>query len=171
MSNGRLQFNNTYCGYGTQSNGIPRTYPYPMPDTRLLHTLRAYGGDLNPGAGGSVRYATLGSSPNRRFVVTFSNVPEWGAAGSSFNVQIILYESGDFVYQFGSISNPRQGHPQIGWEVSTDDYQLYDYASSSALVNTSIRFSTHTPSPKLYYAMDELAWSGEIGRASCRERV
>ncbi len=160
MSNGRLQFNNTYCGYGTSNNTIPRTYPYPMPDTRLLHTLRAYGGDLNPAAGGSVRYASLGSAPNRYFVVTFSAVPEWSASGSSFDVQIILYENGEFVYQFGNISNPKQGHPQIGWQVSTDDYQLYDYNSATDLINTALRFSSHTPSPQTYYAMDELAWKG-----------
>ena len=160
MSNGRLQFNNTYCGYGTSRTGIPRTYPYPMPDTRLLHTLRAYGGDLNPAAGGTVRYAALGNAPNRYFVVTFSDVPEWNASGSHFDVQIILYESGEFVYQFGNISNPTQGHPQIGWEITTDDYQLYDYNSATDLINTAFRFSTHTPSPQTYYAMDELAWNG-----------
>ena len=160
MSNGRLQFNNTYCGYGTQSTGTPRTYPYPMPDTRLVRTMRGYGGDLDPSAGGTVRYASLGSAPNRYFVATFSAVPEWSASGSSFDVQVILYESGEFVYQFGSISNPSQGHPQIGWEVTTDDYQLYDYNSATNLANTAIRFSSHTPSAQTYYAMDELAWNG-----------
>lgn len=160
MSNGRLQFNNTYCGYGTSATSIPRTYPYPIPDTRLVRTLRAYGGDLNPAAGGIVRYASLGSAPHRYFVVTFSSVPEWDAVGSHFDVQIILYENGDFVYQFGNISNPTRGHPQIGWELTTDDYQLYDYGSATNLANTAVRFSPHTPSPQTYYAMDELAWNG-----------
>ncbi|VAX08160.1 MSHA biogenesis protein MshQ [hydrothermal vent metagenome] len=160
MSNGRLQFNNTYCGYGTQSTSTPRTYPYPMPDTRLVRTLRGYGGDLDPSAGGTVRYAMLGSAPNRYFVATFSAVPEWSAGGSSFDVQVILYESGEFVYQFGSISNPTQGHPQIGWEVSTDDYQLYDYNTMTDLANTAFRFSSHSPSPQTYYNMDELIWDG-----------
>ena len=160
MSNGRLQFNNTYCGYGTQSTGTPRTYPYPMPDTRLVRTLRAYGGDLDPSSGGTVRYAALGSAPNRYFVVTFSGVPEWAAGTSSFDVQIILYENGEFVYQFGNISNPTQGHPQIGWEISTDDYQLYDYNTATDLANTAIRFSSHTPAAQTYYNMDELAWNG-----------
>lgn len=160
MSNGRLQFNNTYCGYGTYGSFTPRIYPYPMPDTRLVRTLRAYGGDLNPAAGGTVRYASLGSAPNRYFVVTFSAVPEWAAAGSHFDVQVILYENGDFVYQFANISNPSLGHPQIGWEVTTDDYQLYDYTNATGLTNTAIRFSPHAPSPQTYYAMDELAWNG-----------
>jgi hypothetical protein len=31
MSNGRLQFGNNYCGYGTQTVGPPPTYPYPIP--------------------------------------------------------------------------------------------------------------------------------------------
>jgi len=160
MSNGRLQFNNTFCGYGTQVNVVPRIYPYPMPDTRLLRVMRAYGADLDPTAGGSVRYASLGSAPNRSFVVTWSNVPEWSAVGSSFNVQVVLHENGDFVYQYGSMTNPQQGIAQIGWEVSTDDYQLMDYVNATALQNSARRFSAHTPTPLLYYPMDEMAWNG-----------
>ena len=163
MSNGRVQFSNNYCGYGTQVVGPPRIYPYPMPDTRLARTLRLYGGDLDPSAGGTVRYATLGSAPNRMFVVTFANVPEWNAAGSSFDAQLILHENGDFVFQYRNISNPTQGHPQIGWEVATDDYQLIDYNTATDLQNTAFRFSTHTPAPLAYYAMDELAWNGTAG--------
>lgn len=160
MSNGRVQFNNTYCGYGTQTTGTPRTYPFPMPDTRLLRTLRAYGGDLDPSAGGTVRYTATGIAPNRMFIVTWNGVREWSAAGSNFDVQVILHENGDFVYQYRTITNPSQGHPQIGWSISTDDYQLYDYTTSTALQNTAIRFSPHTPAPLAYYAMDELSWNG-----------
>jgi hypothetical protein len=43
MSNGRLQFNNGYCGFGTQTVGPPPTYPYPYPDANLLRTMRIYG--------------------------------------------------------------------------------------------------------------------------------
>ena len=161
MSNGRIQFNNnTYCGYGTQSSGPPRTYPYPMPDSRLNTTMRIYGGDLDPSAGGNVRYASLGTSPNRSFVVTWTNVPEWSAGGSSFNLQIILYESGEFVYQYGSITNATLGQAQIGWQFSNNDYQMHEYTSATALQNTAIRFVTHTPTAMAYYAFDELSWNG-----------
>lgn len=160
MTNGRLQFNNTFCAPGTAANGPPRTYRYPMPDTRLVRTLRVYGADLNPGAGGTVRYASLGTAPNRYFVATWSNVPEFNSAASSFNLQAILYENGQFMFQYGSILNPSLGHAQIGWEVSTDNYELYIYNNITALQNTAIRFSADTPTALSYHPMDESSWSG-----------
>ncbi|HHH45646.1 MAG TPA: LamG domain-containing protein, partial [Thiotrichales bacterium] len=162
QSNGRLQFSNSFCGYGT-SRVSPREYTYPMPDTRLVRTLRAYGGDLDPSAGGRVTYATLGSAPNRRFVVTWLAVPEWNAAGSRFDVQAVLYEDGTFEFRYGTISNPSGGHGQIGWEIDTTDYGLYVYSDITALSGQAIRFSPHTPAPTAYYRMDEKAWTGVAG--------
>jgi hypothetical protein len=49
--------------------------------------------DLNPAAGGSVWSMTLGSSPNRQFVVTWSNVSLYGVTGSQISTQIVLDEA------------------------------------------------------------------------------
>jgi hypothetical protein len=164
QSNGRLQFVSTFCGYGTQSNGNPRTYPYPMPDSRLTYTLRVYGADLDPSQGSArVTYSSLGTAPNRYFVVTFSNVREWGAGSSDFNLQVILYENGDFKFQYGNISNPTNGHAQIGWEASLDDYALYPYSDVTALQNRALLFSAHMPSPFALYSLDEQSWAGIAG--------
>ncbi len=164
MSNGRLQFNNRYCGYGTQTVGPPRTYPYDYPNNSLQNTLRVYGADLNPAEGGTVRYASLGTAPNRMFVVTWSNVPEWNAGGSSFNLQVILRENGDFIYQFGPSNNPTLGHAQIGWELTTSDYDLISFADIGSLANTAIRF--HLPEPVAEYRFDETAWNGTPGEVT-----
>lgn len=163
MSNGRLQFNNRFCGYGTQSNSIPRIYPYPMPDTRLNRTMRVYGADLDPSIGGSVRYTSLGATPNRSFVVTWTNISEWGSASSNFNLQVILYENGSFKYQYGSITNSTQGHAQIGWEASTSDYELSIYSNVTTLQNTALLFSADNPSATVLYSLDEATWSGATG--------
>ena len=157
MSNGRLQFNdNTWCGFGS-----PVTQA-PYPDGNLTYTMRIYGADLDPSlqveVGGSystpctdrnscyVSYATLGSAPNRRFVVTWRNVPEWTSANQAdgnYNLQIILQEDGDFVYQYGSHTPaPAAAAAQIGWEVSTSDYAqtaVGHPADNSAIVFTSLQ--------------------------------
>ena len=59
LSNGRLQFGNNYCGYGTQSVGggppnyiPPPTYPYNYPDGNMNNTMRVYGADFCPAGGG-----------------------------------------------------------------------------------------------------------------------
>ena len=131
MTNGRLQFGNSFCGYGTDSTS-PRTYPYPMPNSNLNNTMRAYGADLDTSASGTgttcptgscyVRYASLGTAPNRSFVVSWVNVPEWNAPGSTFTFQMILYENGEFVYQYGASTNPSGGAGEVGWQLSNTNF-------------------------------------------------
>jgi len=162
MSNGRLQFNNTFCGYGTQVTGPPRTYPYGYPNANVVRTMKVYGADFDPAQGGTVRYASLGTAPNRYFVVTWSSVPEWNTtawtcAQSCFNLQVIIHENGEFVYQYGSSLNPSNGKADIGWELTTTDYGLYSFTSIGALANTAVRFY---PTPVAEYQMDETTWVG-----------
>jgi hypothetical protein len=53
--------------------------------------------DAHPGLGGTMRYGTLGTAPNRRFVVSFENIPMFSCGTSSpaiyFTGQIKLYET------------------------------------------------------------------------------
>ncbi|MDP1706608.1 MAG: LamG-like jellyroll fold domain-containing protein, partial [bacterium] len=163
MSNGRLQFNNTFCGYGTQSVGPPRTYPYGYPNANVVRTMKVYGADFDPGQGGTVRYASLGTAPNRYFVATWSNVPEWNTtpwtcAQSCFNLQVILYESGEFVYQYGTSANASGGKANIGWELTTADYGLVTFTNIGALANTAYRF--YIPAPYAEYRMEQASWNG-----------
>ncbi len=158
MSNGRLQFGNTYCGHGTQTTGTPPTYPFPYPDASIVRTVRIYGADLDPSAGGTVRYAAIGTTPNREFVVTWYDVPEWSRAGSSFRLQAVLREDGSFVFRYGTSVNPSGGKAQIGWEIDTTDYATLTFTSITALAGQAYRFSP--PAPVADYRMDERTWTG-----------
>ena len=173
MSNGRLQFNNGYCGYGTQTTGSPPTYTYPYPTASVSRTMRIYGVDLDATPSGAsgvcptatcyVSYATEGAAPNRRFVVTWVNVPEWSSTTrtGSFNLQVILEETtNEFVYQFGPSSHPTGGSAQIGWQLSPTDYAVW----STPVVppaNSAVRF--YVPGPIAEFRMDEPIWSGAAG--------
>jgi hypothetical protein len=143
--NGRIQFNNTRCSFGTQAVGPPRTYPDPMPANNLANTIRIYGADLDVSSatgGGSVTYATTGTSPNRIFVVSWNAVPQWSAPGTSYNLQVQLYESGEFQFMYGASQDNYPGTTsigpaQLGWELSTNDY----YATTGLPANgTGLRF-------------------------------
>lgn len=145
MSNGRLQFNNTYCYYGTQTVGPPPTYTLPYPDANLNRTMRIYGADFCPAGGGTgcsgtVTYGTEGSWPNQSFVVTWNNMREWNSGTSLFNVQIILYPNGEFVYQYKDVSNVSGGTGQIGYQLSATDYGLYDTAGITTMAYSAVRF-------------------------------
>ena len=147
MSNGRLQFNNTYCYYGTQTVGPPPTYTVPYPNNKgdLNRTIRIYGADLCPAGGGAgcsgtVTYATQGTAPNRSFVVTWNNVSEWNSGSSLFNVQIILYENGEFAFQYKDVSNISGGTGQIGYQLTASDYGLYDTTGITSMAYSAVRF-------------------------------
>ncbi len=144
MSNGRLQFGNTWCGSGTQTTS-PRTYPLPLPSTRLNHTIKVYDADLIPSGGGTVTYAQTGSTPDRQFVITWSSVPEWGASGSFFNLQAIIKENGEFILQYGASNNASGGKAEIGWQNTTSDYGLYSFTNIGSLANQAILFYPPLP--------------------------
>lgn len=181
MSNGRLQFGNTTCGYGTTNIGPPQTYPYAYPDAAMNNTMKVFGVDLDPTnlvdqpnypsssqrtpcasiASCYVSVATIGSAPARQFVVTWKNVPEWVSTANtsgSFDLQIILNEDGSFVYQYGSNRHGGTGVAQIGWQLSTSDYQVLSFgASQEPPANTAIAF--YIPAPVAAYRLDEGAWA------------
>ncbi|MEZ4684614.1 MAG: T9SS type A sorting domain-containing protein [Bacteroidia bacterium] len=52
--------------------------------------------DLEPNVSGRIRYQTLGTAGNRRFVLNFENVPYY-ASSNIVSVQLILYEVNDYI--------------------------------------------------------------------------
>lgn len=181
MSNGRLQFastvapvsDNTTCGYGSPVTQLP------YPNGSLNYTMRIYGNDLDPTAKSEVpaynttcldrttcyvSYAALGTAPYRSFVVTWNNVPEWASGGSTsgnYNLQIILQENGEFIYQYGAnTAGPGNTTAQVGWQVnSTTDYDVpaVGYPAS----NSAIKF--YIPRPVAEYRMEQPSWNGTAG--------
>lgn len=189
MSNGRLQFGNVTCGAGTSSIGPPQTYPYGYPNSSMNATMKVFGVDLDhtnlvdranyPSASNKtpctsittcyVSVATLGVAPSRQFVVTWKNVPEWVNASNtsgSFDLQVILNEDGTFIYQYGVNSHGGTGTAQIGWQLSTSDYQVLSFgAATEPPPNSAIKF--FLPKPIASYFLDEAALaSGVAGQVT-----
>lgn len=185
MTNGRLQFGNTTCGYGTQAVGPPQTFPYGYPNTSMNYTMRIYGGDLDatvkrsastdPGDSVNnypttctsrdscyISYALIGTAPNRSFVVTWNNVPEWvnsSQTAGNFNLQIILQENGEFIYQFGVTNYASTGRAQVGWQLDSQDYEV----SQVGLPASGTAFKYYIPRPLAEYRMEQPAWTGSAG--------
>jgi gliding motility-associated-like protein len=53
--------------------------------------------DINPGAGGTVKYALYGSPPFRRLSVSWNNVPMFSCTGQLYSSQIIIYETTNII--------------------------------------------------------------------------
>jgi hypothetical protein len=63
--------------------------------------------DLDPSAGGSIRYLSGGSSPNRYWVVEWNQVPRRRDLATRMTFQVMLYESGNIKFQYGTSSGPQ----------------------------------------------------------------
>ena len=183
MSNGRIHFvdtttpplwDNATCGYGSPVTQIP------YPDSSLNYTMRIYGNDLDPsllsdtnpngystpcvsrtGANACfISFGLIGSAPNRQFVVTWSNVPEWASfsnATGQYNLQLILNEDGSFIFQYGTdIPGPQAALAQVGWQLTTSDYDTP--AVGYPVPNTAIKY--FIPHPVVEYLMEQASWSG-----------
>lgn len=171
-TNGRLQFNSTACGAGTQSVGPPRTYTFPLPNASMDRVMRIYGADLDLGSGGTITVATTGSAPDRRFIVTWNAVGAWregGAnnvgAGTSYTLQIQLLESGEFRYMYGDSdnvsepSNTNMGPAQIGWQLNTSEFRVVQ--SGLPANRSGIRF--FIPAPVAEYRFEQTTLTGATG--------
>ena len=186
QSNGRLQFSNTTCGSGTQAVGPPQTYPFGYPNASMNNTMKVFGVDLDhtnlanqanyPTAANKttclsiatcyVSYASIGSAPNRQFVVTWKSVPEWVSASNtsgSFDLQIVLNENGTFVYQYGAINHGGTGTAQIGWQLTTTDFAVLSFgASAEPAPSTAILFYVPSSAPLADYQFEQGAWAAGV---------
>ena len=103
-SNGVISFNlanaNGYCPWA-----LTGVAPLPNPTFTSAHNsmMPAYH-DINPGAspGGSIYYQTIGTAPNRQFIVVYKNLSAFGPAGFCVDFGVIVYEtSNNIEYHIG----------------------------------------------------------------------
>jgi MSHA biogenesis protein MshQ len=131
-------------------------------------TMMAYWTDLNPSAAGSggVSWEQKGSAPNRYLVVSWNAVYQYNTS-TPYTFQVILYESGDFKYQYGN-ANATGASATIGVQVSSADYTLYSFNSGYNANGTAIRWSVPSTAAARVaeYRFDEYAWTGKVGEVA-----
>jgi hypothetical protein len=143
-SNGTVYFADAYLGYG--NTDIPSTNSYG-----IVEFIALYWDDLDPSWGGDVRWQVLGTAPNRRLIVQWTDVPNYytGTIGGTF--QAVLYEGsnnirfnyldtdfGDPTYNFGATAT-------IGIQRDETCGVKYSYNTASLTNNQSILFTRSRP--------------------------
>ncbi|MEY4910087.1 MAG: hypothetical protein RL260_3805, partial [Pseudomonadota bacterium] len=110
-----------------------------------------------------VTWEQKGTAPNRYFVVSWNSVFQYSTS-TPFTFQIILYENGEFKYQYGN-ANATGSNATIGVQLSTTDYTLYGFKTTYNASGTAIRWSIPNPLPNKVaeFRFDELAWNGAVG--------
>jgi hypothetical protein len=94
-SNDVVSFNLANAGgYCTWPIGgpVPSTNPADM-ENAILGPWQ----DINPGVGGTIGYATVGTAPNRIFVIEYCDVPMFSCTADLYTTQIQLYEGSNAI--------------------------------------------------------------------------
>jgi parallel beta-helix repeat protein len=112
--------------------------------------------DLYPPGGGTITYDTVGSAPNRIFVLEFDNIQHW-PSGHPCTMQTHLYESSGVIDIHYTSALSDGGTHTVGVE-NADGTVATAYLNSvmdpPAEVGTALRFTPEAPDPTLY------GWTG-----------
>jgi len=151
-SNGWMSFTTTSTTYSNPS----------FPTTSYSNVIAPLWDDLNPTANGDVYYNTLGTAPNRRFVVTWYEVPHYNNVGSN-TFQAILYESSrEIQFNYNSLTVTSIDSQTVGLNKG-DGTRFNSYAITPPANGTSIRFYPYEASStrdQVRNAIDLLYGSG-----------
>lgn len=167
LSNGILQFGTDTGLFRLYTN---TTLPAGNSPSRsgctsgaTTNALMPYWADLNPATGGTVTWEQKGTAPNRYFVVSWNSVPQFGTT-TPYTFQIILYENGEFKYQYGN-ANASGSNATIGVQLSSSDYTLYAFKTGYNASGSAIRWyiPNALPNKVAEFRFDELTWNGTVG--------
>ncbi len=119
-------YGNTYTqclissnGYITFNTGTPNSFsPYmifgPVPNpgnSDLQNSIMAGFADLFPNNSGDIDWAVVGTAPNRKFVVTWCNMPFYSCRTNFIAFQAILYEGSNLIdFQINRKDNCNTGN-------------------------------------------------------------
>ena len=169
LSNGLLQFGadtGFFRNYGnTTLPAGSATAQSGCTAGATTNVLAAYWTDLDPSRAGSgnVTWEQKGSAPNRYVVVSWNSVYQYGVS-TPYAFQIILFENGEFKYQYGN-SNATGSAATIGVQVSSSDYTLYSYNSGYNANGSAVRWfiPSGAPARVAEYRLDEYSYNGTVG--------
>jgi Zn-dependent metalloprotease/subtilisin-like proprotein convertase family protein len=149
-------FGNTYSTFNISSNGFisftgtssgcctGQQIPNPTAPNNLISFAW---NDLYPPAGGTIEYFTIGTAPNRKLIVKFTDIRHY-PANNLVNAQVVLYETTNQI-EIHTTSMPSDGTLHtMGIENSTGTQAVIipgRNAANFSLTNDAIRFSTSTP--------------------------
>jgi hypothetical protein len=131
-TNGWISFTSTSNSLSNQ--GIPNT---GTPNALLA----AFWDDLNPAAGGTLKYYADGA--NQRFIVQWTAVPIYGSTNAQ-TFQIVLHADGRIVYQYQTVTAATSCSVGIENAAGTDGLQVV-FNSAYLTNNLAIEFATVTP--------------------------
>lgn len=111
--------------------------------------------DVDPSDGGTIKYQTLGTAPNRRFVLTFDQVPYFDCTSKLFTGQLKLFETSNNIEIH--IDNKESC---TSWNEDGAILGLHNYNGTIAVVPGGYNYSTP-------YTINNKAWRFTCNCVGC----
>ncbi|MBC7756328.1 MAG: hypothetical protein H7Z20_06770 [Bdellovibrio sp.] len=130
---------NGWVFFGTTSTAFTNVGVASSP---VNNVMMPYWGDLNPASTATrVRYQTVGTAPNRQFVVSYLGVPTYNTTGAN-TFQLVLFENGRFQYNYQTTNTQGGGTGSegftVGYNFSATDLVQFSLDTASVPNNTSL---------------------------------
>ncbi|WP_204293143.1 carboxypeptidase regulatory-like domain-containing protein [Micromonospora gifhornensis] len=130
-------------------SGEPDTWVNPtLPTVAAPNAVVApFWDDLEVDASASVRTQTMGTAPNRSFVIEWRNVGFRPTNAQRITFEVIFHEDGRIAFHYGAMSTPIQqgAGATVGLENASGTVAaLYSFQEAALTANSSI---TYTPAP------------------------
>jgi hypothetical protein len=156
-TNGSVHFANPGSGSAYFRTSIPS-------DDAPNSVLAPFWDDLMIDASSSVRTSTLGTSPNRQFVIEWRNATFYNGTTNRINFETIMYENGDVRFNYSGLDNTIEQGTQavVGMEDPTGTIgNQYSYREPTLTSGLSLLFTyPDVPLPTAIYAL-----SGKVTRS------
>ncbi len=150
-SNGFISFNTSLSSSGCCSGAT-------LPGASINNIIAGWWTDLYPPGNGTIQYTTLGTAPNRRFIVQFSGIPRCCGNSADVNFEIKLYETTNNIeIHYGGTTSTNGNTVTAGVE---DDTGLLATADINA-VNSPTKTDTAT-----LYTMQSAPSISSIGNSN-----
>lgn len=163
-TNGFLQFNNGVPAVASGFADATQTFPSAVaPNAMVALNMN----DLDPGVGGTITYTTIGTSPNQKFILTYSNVPIFAYSSSLNTGQIVLYETSNIIEIYTStVTNNSTTNGTQGIENATGSAGAAVPGRNNTIwnaTNSAYQFSPFTPAPPTTVTGNTILCQGESG--------
>jgi len=158
---------NGFISFTAPSGGYYTNYFIPASSTPNA-MIAGFWDDLNPGAGGSIHYKTENIAGNKRFIVTYTNVPRLSSQSDTYTFQIVLYENGTIILQYKEVGSSTTYGLGASATVGIENQDgtigcLYSYNTPSLHNNLTIQFNRLGTAPtttSIYSQNFETSWTG-----------
>ncbi|MFZ4572744.1 MAG: hypothetical protein ACOYN0_00010 [Phycisphaerales bacterium] len=152
---GAFMSSNGFLSFGVGSASLANS-PIPSP-TIPNNAIYALWDDLNPDAGGTLKYETRGEGQELRFIAQWTGVPQFGQNDAN-TFQIVIFQNGNIELRYQTVSAFSDADATVGVENADGDLA---YSVNGSAVQPNVAFGVRLIQGTSNCASPACPWAGD----------